>query len=144
MMNGNEEINEEKQVVEEQTIEENKKREKTKKLLDEICKKQDAIRRVAELAPTVWNRMYALPVTDLAKMYLSICSAGEDYDPDCRYRERILSFLPDWLVEAEFHNLKMPVKLVKIIEDRIRPPLPPDPNSIDFGEAMVTPGPENE
>ena len=65
-----------------------------------------------------------------------------DWDPDGKYRIKIITLLPDWIIEAEFNNLEMPVRLVRIIEDRLRPPPPPDPNSFDCGGAMVTPGPD--
>jgi hypothetical protein len=109
----------------------------------EAQKKEEAIRLIVENARTVWRRIDTMHYLDLAKLYLAF-SHAPDYDPDGKYREKILTLLPDWIIEAEFNNLEMPVRLVRIIEDRLRPPPPPDANSFDCGGAMVTPGPEND
>jgi hypothetical protein len=108
----------------------------------EAQKREDAIRLIVENAKTIWKRIDTMNTYDLVKIYLAF--SYSDYDPDCLYREKILTLLPDWIIEAEFNNIKMPVRLIKFIEDRLRPPPPPDSNSFDCGGAMVTPSPEND
>jgi hypothetical protein len=106
-------------------------------------KRSAAIRMIAENARTVWRRLDTMPPAQLTKIYLAFSEVGDEFDKDCRYREKILSLLPDyWLLIGDFTVVKMPIKLIKIIEDRLRPPPPLDPNSFDFGSAMVTPGPD--
>jgi hypothetical protein len=105
---------------------------------DLIQKQEDAIRLIVEHAKTVWKRIDTMHFLDLVKLYLAF-SHAPDYDPDGKYRLKILSLLPDWIITAEFNGLKMPVQLIRIIEDRLRPPLSPYPNSFDFGGATVTP-----
>jgi hypothetical protein len=113
--------------------------DKNKNVWDQVAAEQAAIRHIASQARTVYRRMGSLSQTDLVKMFLAICQAGESYDPECKYREKILSFLPDWIVGVEFAKIKMPVRLIKLIEDRLRPPHPPDPGSVEVGGVMLTP-----
>lgn len=101
------------------------------------AQKEDAIRLIVENAKTVWKRIDTMNIYDLVKIYLAFTYS--DYDPDCLYREKILSLLPDWILMAEFNKLEMPIRLIKIIEDRLRPPPPENPNSFDFGGTTVTP-----
>jgi hypothetical protein len=103
----------------------------------EAQKREDAIRLIVENAKIIWKRIDTMNTYDLVKIYLAFTYS--DYDPDCLYREKILSLLPDWILMAEFNKLEMPIRLIKIIEDRLRPPPPENPNSFDFGGATVTP-----
>ena len=116
--------------------------EKTKNFFDEIAKKQAAIRQIAQQAQVIWKRMGTIPQFDLVKIYLALNQYGE-YDPDCRYRERILGYLDDWLIIAEFCNIKMPIRLVRLIEDRLRPQPPPNSGSIDCHGITLTPVPDD-
>ena len=138
MSNENEELDENDQAVENHPKDGEMEKKKAKSIWDEIAQRQAAIRQIAENARTLWKRLGTMPATDLVKIYLAF-NQYDEYDPDCRYREKVLSFLPDWLIEAEFHNVKMPVKLVKIIEERLRPLRPENPNSFECGGAIVTP-----
>jgi hypothetical protein len=109
----------------------------------ETQRREADIRLIVEHAKTIWHRIDTMHYLDLVKLFLAF-SHVPDFDPDAKYRLKILALLPDWIVEAEFNNIKMPIRLAKIIEDRLRPPPPEDPNSIDFGGTTVTPIPENE
>jgi len=107
----------------------------------ETQRREANIRLIVENAKTVWKRIDTMHFLDLVKIFMAF-SYAPDWDPDGKYRIKIISLLPDWVLAAEFNNIKMPIQLIKIIEDRLRPPPPPDPNSFDFGGAMVTPGPD--
>jgi len=109
----------------------------------EAQKKEEAIRLIVENAKTIWKRIDTMHYLDLVKIFLAF-SYAPDWDIDGKYRLKILALLPDWIVQAEFQNIKMSIRLVKVIEDRLRPPPPEDPNSFDFGGATVTPIPEND
>jgi hypothetical protein len=105
-------------------------------------KRSAAIRMIAENARTVWKRLDNMAYTDLLKIYLAFCEVGDEFDPDCRYREKILGLLPDWLVIAELNVVRMPIRLIKLLEDRLRPEPPPDPRDFDFGGVSISPVPE--
>jgi hypothetical protein len=143
MSTENDELNENDQAVENPLMNSEMEKKKANSIWDEIAKRQAAIRQVAENARTLWKRLGTMPETDLIKIYLAF-NQYDEYDPDCRYRMQILPLLSDWLIECEFNNIKMPVKLVKIIEDRLRPPQPENPNSFECGGVIVTPEPDNE
>ena len=104
----------------------------------EAQRQEAAIRLIVEHAKTVWRRIDTMHFLDLVKLFFAF-SYAPDWDQDGKYREKILSLLPDWILMAEFNKLEMPIRLIKIIEDRLRPPPPENPNSFDFGGATVTP-----
>jgi hypothetical protein len=88
-------------------------------LFDRIAKEQASIRAAAASAKRLWYQMETMSQPELAKLFVAICKAGEEYDPNLRYRLRILKYLrTEFLCELVGNNLRVPIALAREIESR--------------------------
>src|SRR5271169_4218160 len=94
--------------------------DKKETIWDKVARQQAAERELAHRARKLWRQLPSLPPEELTKIFLAFCRAGEEYDPTCRYRQRILRLLPDpYLIE--FIGVSMPMAIARSIERRLAP-----------------------
>jgi hypothetical protein len=105
---------------------------------DKIMRDQQVIRRMAENVKRLWKTMDKLPQEELVKLFQAICAAGEEYDPQMRYRRKILGLLHEEQL-PNLIGLRLPVALAWEFEKRFwvverELPDPPWPGNVDIEE----------
>lgn len=85
-----------------------------------IARQQAEERALALQARQSLRKLQTFPPSELTKMFLAICHAGEKYDVHHACRRQILKLLPDVNL-IDLIGLQMPVALAKAIEKRLTP-----------------------
>ena len=88
---------------------------------DKIAKETAMTRECALRGRKLFRQLPELPPEELVNIFKAICQAGEEFDPHCRYRERIVKSIKEDRYLLEFLNIKLPVKIAALIEKRIMP-----------------------
>lgn len=91
-----------------------------KSIWDDLAKQQAKQHKIASSACNNSRQFKHLPKRQLVEIFIAICRTDEKYDKKLRYRRRIISLLPDFLL-VELMKLRMPPQLALLIERRLSP-----------------------
>ena len=111
---------------------------KKETIWNQVAQSQAAMKELARSVKVLWKTLDKLPQDELVKIFIAICKAGEEYDPNMRYREKLIGLIRDEFL-PEFLGLKVPISLAWQIEKRFwiverKPPFPDFSGNVDITE----------